>query len=107
MLEKFKQMGLLRNLLHLTAVIFALLMPFANGPTYSDDWNLFFAGILPATGPIIVILIGLDTMMSAIWKSDTTDPAEIAHFASIIRAHQIIGGLLLVSWLAVFLPVLV
>ena len=107
MIDRLKSMGLLRNLLHLTALVFALLMPFAKGPEYTDNWNLFFAGILPATGPIIVIIIGLDTMMSSIWKSDTEDPAEIARFQSIIRTHQLLGGFLLLSWMTVFLPDLV
>ena len=104
--QKIRQMGFLRNLMQLTALIMAALMPFARGPEYSDNWNLFFGGILPATGPIVVIVIGLDIMMSTIWKADTQDEARIAHFRMIIRSHQIVGGILLASWLTVFLPVL-
>ena len=106
MFNKIKEMGLLRNMLHCLAIIFALLMPFAHGPQYSDSWNLFFSGILPATAPIIVIVIGLDLMMSKIWKSEAS-PERVAHLNSIIRAHLIVGGALLASWLTVFLPVLV
>ncbi len=100
-------MGLLRNGLHITALLFTLMLPLAHGPSYSDDWNLFFSGILPATAPIVVIVIGLDIMMSKIWKSDSTDDEEIRRLSSIIRWHLVIGGILLAAWLAVFLPVLI
>jgi hypothetical protein len=105
-LQTLLDMGLLRNMLHVTALAFAALMPFAGGPQYSDDWNLFFSGILPATAPLIVIVIGLDIMMSAIWKSDAT-PERVDQLSGIIRAHQIFGGILLLAWLAVFLPALI
>ena len=66
----------------------------------------FFSDILPATSPIIVIVIGLDLMMSRLWKSEASQ-VRIEHLDSIIRAHLIVGGMLLASWLLVFLPVLV
>lgn len=106
MLDKLKAMGALRNGLHIIAVAFILMMPFAHGPQYSDSWNLFFGGILPATAPLVVIVIGLDIMMSSIWKSDA-DAEQALHLDRIIRTHQIIGGILLLAWLTVFLPVLV
>ncbi len=99
-------MGFLRNMLHGTAIVLALLMPFARGPQYSDSWDLFFSGILPATAPIIIIVIGLDLMMSKIWQSEAS-PERIQHLDSIIKAHLIVGGALLASWLLVFLPALV
>ncbi len=106
LLLNLREMGLLRNMLHGTAAVFTLLMPLATGPDYSASWNLFFSGILPASAPIIVIIIGLDTMMSSVWRSDTDDPERIQHLTRIIRAHQFFGGVLLFAWLAVFLPVL-
>ena len=105
MFKSIFEMGTLRNLLHGVALVFTLLMPFASSPDYSADWNLFFSGILPATAPLIVIVIGLDMMMSQIWKSDA-DQAEVARLNNIIRAHLVVGGLLLGSWLLVFLPLL-
>lgn len=104
MLANIKAMGALRNGLHGLALLFALLMPFAQGPDYSDEWNLFFGGILPALSPLIVIVIGLDIMMSSIWRSD--DPERAEHFTRIIRTHWVVGGILLAAWLAVFLPIL-
>ena len=105
MIKNILAMGPLRNLLHLTALVFTLLMPFAGGPGYSGGWNLFFSGILPATAPIIVIIIGLDIMMSHIWKSGAT-MSRIQALSNIITMHLIVGGILLLSWLYVFLPVL-
>ena len=99
-------MGPLRNSLHVVALLFALLMPFATGPDYSDTWDLFFGGILPATAPIIVIVIGLDIMMTSIWKSDAAAD-RVLQLNRVIRTHLIVGGILLAAWLAVFLPVLV
>ena len=103
-LARLRQMGVLRNLLHGTALLFTLLMPFARGA--DETQSLFFGGILPATAPIVVIVIGLDIMMSAIWRSDSDDPERVAHFSGIIRAHQIFGGALLLAWLVVILPAL-
>jgi hypothetical protein len=96
MFNKIREMGILRNMLHCTAIIFVLLMPFAHAPHYSDSWNLFFIGILPATAPIIVIVIGLDLMISKIWKSEAS-PERIEHLNIIISAHLMVGGALLVS----------
>ena len=106
--QRIRDMGALRNSLHLTALVFTALLPFARAVDYSDGWNLFFAGILPATAPLIVIVIGLDIMMSAIWRSDAEgNAAEISRLTFIIRTHQLVGGILLLTWLAVFLPMLI
>lgn len=106
MLNSFLKMGVLRNLLHGAAIVCTFLMPLAIEPDYTDDWNLFFSGILPATAPLIVIVIGLDTMMSQLRKSDA-DEATVRQYNLIIGTHLLVGGLLLAAWLAVFLPVLV
>ena len=104
-ISNLKNMGALRNGLHAIALVFALLMPLAHGPDYTSNWNLFFDGVLPALSPLIVIVIGLDIMMSSIWKSDAGSE-RIQHFNRIIRAHWIFGSILLISWLTVFLPAL-
>lgn len=109
MMQRLSEMGPLRNLLHGTAALFALLTLFARAPGYSGAWEVFFTGVLPATAPIIVIVIGLDIMMSSVWRSDamaTADTARAQRFTRIIRAHYLFGGVLLGVWLAVFLPVL-
>ena len=105
MLQLFRSMGPLRNGLQITAIVFALLMPFANAPTYSDTWDLIMGGVLPATAPIIVIVLMLDVMMSQVWK-DGADEARVAQLNLIIKAHCAAAALLLASFLTIFLPVL-
>jgi|TARA_B110000263_G_scaffold158958_1_gene138125 hypothetical protein len=101
-----KSIGPLRGMLDLTALLFALLLPFAHLPGYESSWNLFFSGVLPACAPIVVIVIMLDVMMSQIWKSDAS-AERIAALNTIIKVHCVVAALLLMSFLTVFLPVLV
>ena len=106
MLEKLKSNGLLRNLLHGTAVIFIILMPMASFPGYNDDWNLFFGGVLPATAPILIILIMLDVMINQIWKDGET-PERREHLNFIIKTDLVVASALLLAFLSIFLPVLI
>ncbi len=104
MLHNLKRMGPLRNMLHGTALVLTLLMPFAWKPDYAaEHWNLLFGGILPAVAPLVVIVIMQDILLSHIWKSDA-DESSIIRLNMIIKAHLLIGGLLLAAWLAIFLP---
>ena len=104
LLHKLSCMGALRSMLHGTALLLTLLMPFAWQPDRSaEGWNMFFDGILPAIAPLVVIVIMLDIMMSHIWKSDADEPS-ITRLNQIIKAHLLVGGLLLAAWLGYFLP---
>ena len=80
-------MGTLRNELYGIALLFALLMPFAHGPHYSNDRNLFSSGTRPALSPPIAIVIDLDIVMSSIWKSD----AEADRVVTSITSFEPIG----------------
>lgn len=102
----FQSIGLLRGMLDLTALLCALLLPFAHLPGYESSWNLFFSGVLPACAPIVIIVIMLDVMMSQVWKSEAS-AERITALNRIIKVHCVVAGLLLVSFLTVFLPVLV
>ncbi len=105
-----KSMGLLRNLLHGFAALCTLMMPFAMADSYTSGfWDVVFTGVLPATAPLVVVVIGLDGMMSSIWKSDALQEDrldEAQRYQLIIRTHQVIGTILALAWLAVFLPAL-
>lgn len=105
MIARFQSMGILRNLLHITALVFAVLMPFANSPNYSGNWDLFFSGVLPATAPILIIVLMLDVMMSHVWK-DAATPQRLAELNLIIKTHCVVALVLLLSFLTIFLPVL-
>ena len=106
LLGKLKSMGLLRNLLHGVAVMFIILMPFASAPGYSSEWDLFFAGVLPATAPIVIILMMLDVMMCQVWKDGET-PERTEHLNFIIKTHLVVALGLLIAFLSIFLPILV
>ena len=106
MINKITNMGFLRNLLQGTALIAALLMPMANLPGYTNDWNLFFGGVLPAVAPLLIIVLMLDVMMSKVWKDGASDE-RTAELNFIIRAHCVVALILGVSFLTIFLPVLV
>ena len=98
-------LGPLRCMLLLAALAFAALMPFASLPGYAGNWHLFFSGIVPATAPLIIIVIALDLLMCQIWKADST-PARRAALARIQWTHLAVGALLLAAWLHAFLPAL-
>ena len=106
LLGKLKSIGLLRNLLHFVAVMFIILMPFARAPGYTSEWSLFFAGVLPATAPIVIIIMMLDVMMCQVWKDGET-PERIEHLNFIIKTHLIVALALLIAFLSIFLPILV
>lgn len=105
LLVKLKSIGVLRNLLLGVAVIFIFLLPFASTPVYSDEWDLFFGGVLPATAPIIIIVLMLDVMMSQIWKDAASDE-RIEQLNFIIKTHILVAFILLLAFLSIFLPAL-
>ncbi|MBA59398.1 MAG: hypothetical protein CMQ40_09540 [Gammaproteobacteria bacterium] len=101
--QKLLMMGPLRNLLHATALLLSFMMPVSILQIESETLALIFLGALPASAPIIVIIIGLDIMMTSIWKTEAASKDE-SRYKEIIRAHIFFGGVLLFSWLAAFLP---
>lgn len=105
LLVKLKSIGVLRNLLLGVAVIFIFLLPFASSPVYSDEWDLFFSGVLPATAPIIIIVLMLDVMMSQIWK-DAASQERIDQLNFIMKTNALVAFILLLAFLSIFLPAL-
>ena len=122
MIQTLKAMGLLRNLLQGTALVFILLIIFAQIP--GDMWSdmagyvpgqvsgglpesrgLFFDSVLPAVTPLVFIVILLDMLMSQVWKAEA-DPAKITLLNKIIVTHSLINTLLLATWLWAYLPAL-
>lgn len=102
MLEKIKTMGLLRNMLLGLALIAIVLLPFAEPQWHPEGVvELFFGAIIPATAPIIFVLMMFDLLMSHVMKSGA-DEAKLNVLGFITRCHLIIGGLLVVLWLFSF-----
>lgn len=103
--EKVKSMGVLRNLLHLLALAYILVLPFSEPKRVLEGWDLVMGGIIPATAPLIVIVILFDVMMCQVMKSDADD-ARRAELAFITKVHLLFGGLVLGLWLYSFKSVL-
>ena len=58
MFERVKAMGVLRNLLHLLALIFILILPFAEPQWHPEGgWELLMGAMVPATAPIVFIIL--------------------------------------------------
>ncbi len=96
--ETLRSMGPLRNMLDGLAVVFILILPFSEPKRVLQGWDLFFGGVIPATAPIVFIILMFDVMMCQIMKSDG-DAAVIARFNLIVKTHVSLGIVLLGLWL--------
>jgi len=103
--RSYRSMGALRIMLHTLALAFILLLPFAEPARILEGPALFFGGILPATAPLVFVVIMFDVMMCRIMKSDA-DGERVVQLGFIIRVHLAIGLVLLGLWLLSFRSVL-
>jgi len=103
--RSYRSMGVLRIMLHTLALVFILLLPFAEPARILEGPALFFGGILPATAPLVFVVIMFDVMMCRIMKSDA-DWERAVQLSFIIRTHLTIGFVLLGLWLLSFRSVL-
>ncbi len=106
MFERVKAMGVLRNLLHLLALIFILILPFAEPQWHPEGgWELLMGAMVPATAPIVFIIMMFDLLMLKVMRSGANaDQLEIEGLIS--RTHLGIGGLLMFMWILSFSGVL-
>jgi hypothetical protein len=102
MIEKIKAMGVLRNLMHLLAIFFILVLPFAK-PLYHPEgaWELLMGAMIPATAPIIFVIMMFDLLMINVMQSGADDQ-QLQSKSLITRTHLLLGGLLLIVWLLAF-----
>jgi len=102
MWESWKSIGLLRNMLHLVALLLILVLPFAE-PVWNPETTkeLFLGAIIPATAPIVFIVIMFDVLMSTVMKSGY-ESDNSAYYSRIIRWHLIVAITLLVMWILSF-----
>lgn len=87
------------------ALVFVMAMPFGHAATEPRGLELFFGGILPAAAPIVVVVILFDMLMCHALSGDL-DEAGAARNRFVMRADLLVGAVLLGSWLAKFLPLL-
>jgi hypothetical protein len=102
MMEKMKAMGLLRNLLHLLAVFFILALPFARPVWHPEGaWELLMGAMIPATAPIIFVIMMFDLLMINVMASGADEQQQGAK-RLITRSHLLLGSLLVIAWLLAF-----
>ena len=106
MLERFKAMGVLRNLMHLLAIIFILILPFAEPQWHPEGgWELLMGAMIPATAPIIFIVMMFDLLILKVMRSGA-DETRLEIEGLITRTHLVTGGLLLLMWALSFSGIL-
>jgi hypothetical protein len=104
-LHQIGEMGLLRNLLHILAIFFILVLPFSEPKRILEGWDLFLGGIVPATAPLIFVVMMFDVMMCQIMKGDGPEENR-ARYTRIVRTHLALGIILISLWLLSFESVL-
>jgi len=102
LIGKLKSQGVLRLLLQSTAGVLILALPFSEPKWHPEGWDLVPGAVIPALAPIIFILLMLDVMMCAIWKSDSEDQTEVTRLAFAIKTHVSVGAVLILLWLNSF-----
>ena len=106
LIDKIKDQGTLRVLLQSVAVALILVVPFAEPRWHPDGWEIILGAVIPAVAPISFILLMLDVMMCAVWKSDSSDATEIARLGFAIKTHLLVGAVLILLWINSFSNVL-
>jgi len=102
MLESWKSIGLLRNMLHLVALLLILVLPFADPIWHPVTLReLLLGAIIPATAPIVFIVIMFDVLMSSVMKSGF-ESDETVYYSRIIRWHLGVAFVLLTMWILSF-----
>ena len=102
MIENYKSIGVLRIMLHMLAVGFMLVLPFAKHMWHPQTTQeLIMGAIVPATAPIVFIIIMFDILMSTVMKSDAEEEQAFV-LARIIKWHLLVGFCLLGMWLLIF-----
>jgi hypothetical protein len=96
------RLGVLRSLLAALALVIALGMPWADVSLSPEGWGLIRGIVLPASAPIVFMVVMLDLMMSQVMKADA-DEARRRQLNFVSRVHLVLGAALLLSWLPVFI----
>jgi hypothetical protein len=102
----WQQIGFLRQLLHGAALVAGALLPFGGAPDYTATWDLFFNGVLPATVPILLILIGFDVMMCKV-LADGADEQESKRLRNILVSHYWVSAPVFLVFLMFIAPALI
>jgi len=102
MYDKWRSMGLLRNLLHMLAASFVFILPFSEPTWHPQGVQIILGAVIPALAPMIVIVIMLDTLMSKVFQSDATEPSDKAYYGAIMKTNVAIALVVTLMWLEAF-----
>ena len=102
LIDKIKDQGTLRILLQGLAVALIFVVPFAEPSWHPDGWEIVLGAVIPAVAPISFILLMLDVMMCAVWKSDSSDATEVSRLGFAIKTHLVVGAVLILLWINSF-----
>ena len=102
MIEKLKQLGVLRLLLIFAAIIFSGLAPEPGTVAERSGWEMIPTLIAPALAPLILMVLLFDFMMCRIRMSDGQNYKRF-RFISYVELVAVI--LFLLIWLPFFLAI--
>lgn len=101
----FREMGTLRNLLQALALVFIAMLPFSEPSRVLEGWQLVTGGIIPATAPLVFIVMMFDVMMANVLKGEA-EPERAVVLRRTIRTNLTLGLILIGLWLLSFEDVL-
>lgn len=97
-----RRLGTLRGLLVLLTLAIILAMPFADISGSPEGWGMIRSAVLPASGPIIFMVLMMDLLMCQVFKADAGQERRAdLNFISIL--YLILAALLALVWLPLFL----
>ncbi|MDZ7684227.1 MAG: hypothetical protein U5O39_03820 [Gammaproteobacteria bacterium] len=103
--RRFREMGVLRNLLHALALAFIAMLPFSEPSRVMAGWQLVTGGIIPATTPLVFIVMMFDVMMANVLKGEA-EPEHAIVLRRAIRTNLTLGLILIGLWILSFEDVL-
>lgn len=97
-----QQLGPMRVLLGVCALIVVVLAPAAGTRVSAEGWAFVTTLLMPVLAPLILMLLLLDALMGAVFMADKTG-AERVRFRNVVRFNLILAAFLFIYWLPYFL----
>ena len=97
-----QQLGAMRVVLGLCALIVIVLAPAAGTRASAEGWAFVPTLLMPVLAPLILMLLLLDALMGAVFMSDKTGDERL-RYRNVVRFNLIMAALLFLYWLPYFL----
>lgn len=102
LLERIAELGVLRAVLVVMALLCLILMPPAGADVAYRGWPLVTTVLVPVLAPLIFMVLLLDALMSAVFMADQRGPGR-RRYLRLLWVDLIAAGLLLAFWLPFYL----